>query len=67
MTRYFLSFDANGEKFLIPVEKGNEWNAWVDCLAADEFVEDCKIPAYVTRVNGQLTFTDPRVVYDPLR
>lgn len=52
--RFFLAHDDSGHRYVVPVERRDEWEAWQEDRETDE------APDYARRVEGGLTFTDPR-------
>lgn len=56
MIRYRLVGDNDGHEYVIPVDKSDAWYAFLDSSDYDYGVE----PDYAIRVDGRLTFTDPR-------
>lgn len=57
-TRYFLAHDNSGHDYVVPVERKEEWFAWLEIPEDDERSWD--VPEYARQVDGRLTFTDPR-------
>jgi hypothetical protein len=56
--RYFLSSDNSGHHYVVPVENRDEWWAWLEIPDDDERAWDA--PVFARRVEGGLTFTDPK-------
>lgn len=56
--RYFLSSDDSGHEYVVPVSKKVDWYDWLNIPAEDE--RAWEPPPYAIRVEGRLTFTDPR-------
>lgn len=56
--RYTLVCDNDAHDYVIPASRSAEWYAWCDLSADDEASGDT--PHYATRVEGTLTFTDPK-------
>lgn len=54
--RYCIVSDDSGHDYFCLVEKKEEWYAW----AYGPDAEDGDVPAYVTRIDGRFTFTDPK-------
>jgi hypothetical protein len=59
--RYLIVSDNSGHDYYIPVDRSDEWAAWLD-TAEDA---DCvwvlpEVPEYAKRIDGRFTFTDPK-------
>jgi hypothetical protein len=60
--RYFLSQDGSSHWYIIPLNKMQEWDEWVNIDEDDP--EGWKVPDYAQVVGGSpclVTFTDPRL------
>jgi len=57
--RYFIGADNSGHEYVVPVARTAEWNAWTALPDYDE--RSWKEPEFATRIDGGLTFTDPRM------
>ncbi len=59
-TRHFLDFDEQHNLYIIPTDRGDDWEEWRDnAMPGDE------PPDYVRYVGGSpslVTFTDPQLV-----
>lgn len=54
-----IANDQSGHDYIIPCERREEWDAWL-------YSEDWKAgvaPIYAMRLEGNFTFTDPRITY----
>lgn len=47
---FFLSMDNDGHWFIIPVERRDEWNDWIDLDQSDEASWD--VPEWADDLNG---------------
>ena len=59
--RYFVGSDRSAHRYLIPVEKRQEWEEWCGIDEDDE--RSWVIPAFARQLDGwlsRLTFTDPK-------
>lgn len=54
--RYCLLHGEDGDKYVVPVERREDFFAWI----GSEEWENGKVPEYAKYVDGRLTFTDPR-------
>lgn len=54
--RYVIVNNDSGDDFYIPVEKKEEWNAWL----FSEAWEMGDTPDYAGYIDGTFTFTDPQ-------
>ena len=58
--RFFVSSDASGHDYLVPVDRYTEWWAWRDISEDDERSWD--VPDYAKHIDGgTLTFSDPKI------
>lgn len=57
--RYKIVGDNSGHDYVIPVERSEEWEKWLD----SQDWKDGVTPIYAMRIDGHLTFTNPRMVY----
>lgn len=57
LPRYQMVGDDDGHEYAIPVDKSTEWYAWMDSAAA---LDGDAPPTWAIRVEGNLTFTDPK-------
>lgn len=56
--RYTLVMDNSAHTYAIPVEKSTEWDEF--CAIPEDDPLSWTVPPWATRVDGSLTFTDPR-------
>lgn len=56
--RYFLGHDNSGHDYVVPVSRRDEWFRWLEIPEDDE--RSWEVPEYAKRIDGRLTFTDPR-------
>lgn len=56
--RYTLVKDNNADSFVIPVEKLEEWFAWLELEEDDP--ASWNLPKFARGVSDMLTFTDPQ-------
>lgn len=57
-TRYRLEYDESGHRYVIPVDREDEWDAWHELPSSDP--RSWEVPDFAKRVEGDLTFTNPR-------
>lgn len=55
--RFIQVSDDSAHHYVIPVERHDDWDAWVEQLGNDE--ADYDLPAYAHSVEGGLSFADP--------
>lgn len=56
--RFEIVSDNSGHKYLIPIERYNDWASFEMLDEDDEASWD--VPDFAKRIEGRLTFTDPR-------
>lgn len=56
--RFCLVGDDSGHMYAIPVNKQNDWYAFLDL--PDEDPKSWDVPDWANRIEGNFTFTDPR-------
>lgn len=57
--RYEVVSDNSGHDYYIPSERYADWESFMMIDEDDPRAWD--VPEFATRINGRLTFTDPRV------
>ena len=63
--RFYISTDGNARKYLVPLERREEFRAWADLSEDDE--AKWTVPDYAMAIEGELvTFSDPAVGGVPL-
>jgi hypothetical protein len=61
VTRYCLVHNNDGHEYVVPSDSAHEWWRWLDEAEAAEYIGKYDTtPEYAKRVDGLLTFTDPR-------
>lgn len=56
--RFTIVWDNSGHKYYIPVDKSNDWDAFMALEEDDEKSWD--VPSFAKMIDGRFTFTDPR-------
>jgi hypothetical protein len=56
--RFRLVADHSGHDYVIPVERGEEWDEFLAIPEGDP--QSWTVPRWALRVDGNLTFTDPQ-------
>ena len=63
--RYFVGGDDSGHRYLVPLDRRDDWLAWRGL--GEDSSESWNVPDYAVRFEGELlTFTDPRLEGVPL-
>lgn len=56
--RYFIGSDNSGHEYIVPVEKRDVFWSWSEMDEDDP--DSWEAPEYALRLEGRLTFTDPK-------
>jgi hypothetical protein len=56
--RFTIASDNSGHDYFIPVDRQEDWDAWMIIPDGDPGCDE--VPDWATRIDGTFTFTDPK-------